>query len=184
MALTATVRRFEIALSDVDRNVYETLELRAAQHPSESERYLVTRVLARALEHAEGVDFSKGLSENDEPAIWQRDLRGDLQAWIEVGSPTAERLHRAKKGCKRVAVYGWRLDALLRELATATVHKKDELELFSIDQGFIDQVAKTLDKTNRWSLSVTGGALYLEIAGKLYEGACERVAVPGSDHLA
>src|SRR3954468_20360569 len=108
MALTATVRRFEIALSDTDRGVYETLDWRVAQHPSESERYLVARVLARALEHAEGLEFSKGgVSDDTEPALVQRDLRGDLRAWIEIGSPTPERLHKATKACARVAVYAW-----------------------------------------------------------------------------
>jgi uncharacterized protein YaeQ len=124
MALTATMRRFEIALADSDRELYETLELRVAQHPSESERYLVARVLARALEHAEGVDFTRGLAADDEPALWQRDLRGDLQAWIEVGLPAVERLHRAAKASPRVAVYGWRnLAALLVELRERNVHK-------------------------------------------------------------
>src|SRR5690349_1842635 len=108
MALTATVRRFEIALADSDRGVYEQLDLRVAQHPSESERYLVARVIARALEHADGVEFSRGLAADDEPALWQRDLRGDLQAWIEIGAPSPERLHRASKLGARIVVYGWR----------------------------------------------------------------------------
>src|SRR5512145_755182 len=108
MALTATVRRFEIALADSDRGVYEQLDLRVAQHPSESERYLVARVIARALEHGEGVSFTRGLDADDEPALWQRDLRNDLQAWIEVGAPSPERLHRASKACPRVVVYTWR----------------------------------------------------------------------------
>jgi uncharacterized protein YaeQ len=81
MALPATIRRFEIALADADREVYESLDWRVAQHPSESERYLIARILARALEHAEGVEFSKlGVSDDDEPAIVHRDLRGDWQA--------------------------------------------------------------------------------------------------------
>ena len=83
MALPATLRRFEIALADADREVYEQLDWRVAQHPSENERYLVARVIARALEHAEGVDFSRGgVSDDEEPAIVQRDLRGDWLAWI------------------------------------------------------------------------------------------------------
>jgi hypothetical protein len=70
MALPATMRRFDIALSDSDRDIYDTLELRVAQHPSESERYLVARVIARALEHAEGLEFSKGgVSDDTEPAL-------------------------------------------------------------------------------------------------------------------
>src|SRR5438874_9103732 len=103
MALPATVRRFEIALSDTDRGVYEALDWRVAQHPSESERYLVARVLARALEHGEGLEFSKGgVSDDDEPALVQRDLRGDLRAWIEVGTPSPDRLHKASKACRRL----------------------------------------------------------------------------------
>ena len=68
------MRRFEIEIADSDRSVYEKLDLRVAQHPSETDRYLVTRVLARCLEHAEGVNFSKGLGEADEPALMQKDL--------------------------------------------------------------------------------------------------------------
>src|SRR5688572_12205145 len=97
MAQTATMRRFDIALANADRGVYEALELRVAQHPSETERYLVARVVARALEHGEGVDFGRGISNEDEPALWQRDLRGDVQAWIDVGAPTTARLHKASK---------------------------------------------------------------------------------------
>jgi uncharacterized protein YaeQ len=73
--------------SHVDRGVYETLELRLARHPSESPEYLVTRLLAYCLEYTEGIAFSKGLSDPDEPAIVVRDLTGALRAWIkESGS--------------------------------------------------------------------------------------------------
>jgi uncharacterized protein YaeQ len=178
MALSATMRRFEVTLADSDRGVYDTLDLRVAQHPSESERYLVARLVARALEHAEGVDWSKnGLGADDEPALWQRDLRGDLQAWIEVGAPSAERLHRASKACPRVVVYTWKADQLARDLADATIHRRDELELHALDPAFLDAVAATLDRTNRWSLSVTGGALYLEAKGTHFETALARVHV-------
>src|SRR5512140_2952980 len=109
MALPATLRKFEIALADSDREIYEQLDLRVAQHPSESERYLVARVIARALEHAEGIEFSKGgVSSDEEPAIIQRDLRGDLMAWIEIGAPTPDRLHKASKLAPRVVVYAWK----------------------------------------------------------------------------
>src|SRR5882762_8474744 len=97
MALTATIHNFEIELADSDRNRYESLALRVARHPSESEEYLVTRVLAYALEFTEGIAFSRGLSEPDEPAISVRDLTGVLRAWIEIGTPDAARLHKASK---------------------------------------------------------------------------------------
>jgi uncharacterized protein YaeQ len=178
MALPSTVRRFTIALADSDRGVYDELDLRAAQHPSESERYLVARILARALEHAEGVDFSRGLAADDEPALWQKDLRGDLQAWIEVGTPSVDRLHRASKLCRRVAVYAWKgADQLAADLAERRIHRGDELELFALEPELLDAIAATLDRTNKWELSVTGGALYLGAAGKSFEGAVRRIAI-------
>ncbi len=179
MALTATMRRFEIALADSDRGVYESLELRVAQHPSETDRYLVTRVVARCLEHGEGVDFTKGLAVDDEPAIWQRNLRNELEAWIEIGSPSADRLHKAQKTGARVAVYGWqRMRELAQAAADREVHRKEDLAIFSIEPAFLDRVAATLERVNRWELSVSGGTLYLGISGAVHEGAVDRVPVP------
>ena len=180
MALPAIMRKFEIALADSDRSIYETLELRVAQHPSESERYLVARVLARVLEHAEGLEFSKGgVSDDVEPALVQRDLRGDLLAWIEVGAPTADRLHKASKAAPRVVVYTWKQAAQQAEaIAERGVHRADELVLNELSPELLDGIAKTLDRVNRWDLSITGGALYLTIGGALFEGAVERVTIP------
>jgi len=173
MALSATMRRFEIALADADRELYTDLDLRVAQHPSESERYLVMRVVARALEHAEGLEFSKlGVSDDTEPALVQRDLRGDLVAWIEVGSPTPDRLHKAAKACKRVVVYTWKDPAALREaIAERGVHKGDAITIVHLPPEFLDSVATTLDRVNRWDLSVTGGSVYLTIDERLFEAA-------------
>jgi uncharacterized protein YaeQ len=180
MALTATLRKFEIGLADADREVYETLDWRVAQHPSESERYLIARVIARALEHAEGVEFSKlGVSDDEEPAIVQRDLRGDLQAWIEVGSPTPDRLHKATKLAPRVAVYAWKnVDQLAAAIAERGVHRADEIALRALPAELLDAVAATLDRINRWDLSVTGGALYLAVGAAQFEGAVTPIAIP------
>lgn len=170
MARQATMRRFEVNLAHADKEMYETLDLRAAQHPSESERYLVTRMLARILEHAEGLEFSKGgVSDDSEPALVQRDLRGDLQAWIEVGSPTPDRLHKAAKACKRVVVYTWKSAAALREaIAERKVHRGDAIEIVELPQDFLDQVAATVERTNKWDISVTGGVIYLTIKDQLF----------------
>lgn len=177
MALSSTVRRFEIELADSDRGVYESLDLRVAQHPSESERYLVARVLVRALEHAEGVEFSKGLGSADEPALWQHDLQGTLRAWIEIGSPSTDRLHKAAKATERVAVYAWKApEALARELVDAKVHRADAIEIHVLDPALLDAVVATLDRNNRWQLSISGGSLYLDIAGRSFEGVLARVS--------
>src|SRR5450756_214185 len=105
MALTSTIYNVTVDLSDIDRDVYESLDLRMAMHPSESPEYLVTRLLAYCLEYTEGIEFTSGLSNGVEPAIVVRDLTGRVVSWIEVGMPDAERLHRASKLAARVAVY-------------------------------------------------------------------------------
>jgi uncharacterized protein YaeQ len=106
MALNATVYSFDINLSDLDRKVYQALAFRVAQHPSETDAYLTTRVLAYCLEYREGLAFSKGgLSEPDAPALAVHDLTGAMQRWIEIGAPDAARLHRASKASPQVSVY-------------------------------------------------------------------------------
>ena len=170
MALPSTMRRFTISLADSDRGIYETLDWRVAQHPSESARYLVARVIARALEHTDGLAFSKGgVSDDEEPALVQRDLRGDLRAWIEVGTPTADRLHKASKASPRVVVYSWKLASVREDLAERKIHRAEALELVELDPEFLDRVAETLDRTNPWDLSVSGGAIYLTIGDRLFE---------------
>ena len=105
MALGATLYNFDIELADSDRHVYESLALRVAQHPSESNEYLIARVLAYLLEFAEGIEFSRGVSDPDEPTIAIRDRTGAITAWIDVGTPDAARLHKASKDSGRVPVY-------------------------------------------------------------------------------
>src|SRR5215217_7959547 len=106
MALTATVHRLNITLSDVDRGVYESLELRVARHPSESARYFWQRTLAYCLCYEEGIAFSKGgLSDSEEPPVSIHDPTGVRLAWIDVGAPSADRLHRASKSTRRVALF-------------------------------------------------------------------------------
>jgi uncharacterized protein YaeQ len=177
MAQPAVVRRFEVELSDSDRGVYASLDLRVAQHPSESERYLVARVLVRALEHDEGVDFSRGLGSSDEPALWQHDLRGDLLAWIEVGSPSTDRLHKASKLAARVVVYTWKApEELAREIVEQKVHRADEMAIHALDPQLLDAIAAVLDRNNRWELAISGGSLYLNAAGRSFETTVPKVS--------
>src|SRR6202035_1834322 len=133
MALGATVYNFKIELADSDRGVYAPLDLRVARHPSETEEHLLTRVLAYCLEYTEGISFSNGLSDSDQPAISVRDLTGALRVWIDVGAPDAARLHRAAKAAPRVAVYTHRDPAILiRQLAGHRIHRVEALELYAI----------------------------------------------------
>ena len=175
MALTSTVYNFDIQLSDVDRGVYETLAIRAARHPSETEEYLATRVLAYCLEYAEGIAFSKGLSDPEEPAIVVRDLTGSITAWIEIGAPDAARLHRASKASPRVAVYTYRDAAqLTRQLAGERIHRAAAIEIYGIDRPLIDALVARLDRRTAFDLAVTDRHLYLTIGGDTLEGGVHR----------
>ncbi|HTQ99289.1 MAG TPA: YaeQ family protein, partial [Candidatus Acidoferrum sp.] len=130
MALTATIYVFTVELADSDRGIYQTLEIRAAIHPSEAPEYLWARVLAYCLEYCEGIAFSKGLADRDEPTLYARDLTGALTLWIEIGTPTADRLHQASKACQRVVVYCHKdAELLASKLREAKIHRAETIEL-------------------------------------------------------
>ena len=176
MALSATIYNFTIGLSDVDRAVYETLSLKAARHPSESAEHLVTRVLAYCLEYAEGIGFSRGISDPDEPALSVRDLTGTLKVWIDIGSPEAARLHKASKAAPRVAVYTHKDPAQIqRQLAGERIHRSEALELYAIDRELVAGLVKVLERRMKIDLSVTDRHLFLSIGDITLSGSVERV---------
>ena len=176
MALSATIYNVQIELADADREVYESLELRAARHPSESEEYFVTRVLAYALEYREGIAFSRGISDTEEPAITVRDLTGAITSWIEVGAPDAARLHKASKAASRVAVYTHKdPQQLLRNLAGEKIHRAESIELYAVDRGLVRDVAAKLERRMAFAMSVAGQTVYLSIGETTLSGMIVRL---------
>ena len=173
MALAATVYHLVLTLSDVDRSVYATLDLRLARHPSESARYFWLRTLAYALSYQEGIAFSKGgLSDSDEPPVSIHDPTGVLLAWIDVGSPSAERLHRAAKAARRVALFSaadWSL--LEREAASRRIHALEAIEVQLLEPAFLDALEQHLQKHLVLEVVRSDGALYVTMPGGLVEGS-------------
>lgn len=177
MALPSTIHAFDIALSDVERGVYETLDLRVAQHPSETMRRLLTRTLAYCLSYEEGIAFSKGgLSSTDEPPIAIRDATGQLQWWIDVGTPSAERLHKASKAAK-VAVYTSELAQLRRQVEGQTIHRREDIDVWPVDPGFLDRWAERHDRRSKLEMTRTEGMLYVAIDGATLETALARASL-------
>ena len=179
VALTATVYTADIDLSDHDRGIYDALALRVARHPSESDEYLVTRVLAYALEYTDGLEFSGGgLSSPEEPALAVRDLTGTLQAWIDIGWPDATRLHKAAKASPRVAVYPHR-DAgqWLKRLEGERIHRASNIHVRAIDTSVIGALAARLDRRLALALAVSEGELFVSIGADTFSGRIETIAL-------
>ena len=164
MALTATIYNFDVELADTDRHVYESLSLRLARHPSESEEYLIARLLAYLLEFTQGIEFSRGVSTPDEPTIAIRDLTGTLKTWIDIGTPDADRLHKASKLAPRVVVYTHKDPAqFLKQLSGRKIHNAEALELYALDRSLVSALVARLERRVAFSVSVTDGELYLSI---------------------
>lgn len=165
---------FSVQLADVDRGVYEDFTLRVARHPSETEAFMVTRILAYCLEYQEGIEFGGGVSTAEDPAVLVKDLTGKLTAWIEVGSPDAARVHAGSKLADYAAVYTHRDPAkLLAAWQGKAIHRASDVVLRSFDAKFVEAVTGALDRRNQLSVSVTEGTLYVELNGESFETAMQ-----------
>lgn len=173
MALTATMYRYALRIEDVDRGVYEHVEVRVARHPSETEQYFVTRLLAYALAYEDGLVFSPGgLSDTEEPALSRRDLVGTILTWIEIGAPAVERLHRASKRCPDVRVYTHRDPAqLVREATKLGVHRGEHVQVIAFDPALVDAVSRTIERNGSLEVVHTSGHLYVTSQGSTFDGA-------------
>jgi uncharacterized protein YaeQ len=174
MAQAATLYRFRLNVSDVDRAFYDSLDLRAAMHPSESAAYLLTRVLAYALSYESGLEFSEGLCAPDEPAI--RILEnGETRLWIDIGNPSAKRIHKASKAARAVRIYTYKdPENLKREVAGETIHKVDRIEIYALEAGFLESLAGSLKRDNAWDVIHNDGELVVTAAGETYMSRIER----------
>jgi uncharacterized protein YaeQ len=139
-------------------------------------------VLARCLEHAEGLVTSpRASTADDEPALWQREPARRAPARVDRGGLALDRAPAPREQARRRAwsIYAYKgATELARQVVEAKVHRASELEIRALDGAFLDRVAATLDRNNKWELSVSGGGLYLTIGGKLHETTCERIFAP------
>jgi len=174
MALSSTMYVFTVRLADADRGVYETLALRVAQHPSETAEFLITRVLAYCLEYTEGIAFSKGISDPEDPTIAVRDLTGALKTWIDVGMPEASRLHKAGKAARRVVVYAHRdVAPWLARLEGERIYRAEALEIYAMDRKLVADFVSRLERRMDIDLSVSERTLYVSLGDTTLSGTIE-----------
>ncbi|MCO4762668.1 MAG: YaeQ family protein [Myxococcales bacterium] len=175
MAIGATIYRFHIELSDVDNGVFEQLDLRVAKHPSESTRFLVVRVLARCLEHIEGIEFTRGVSDTELPALIVRDLQGGISTWIEVGVPAPKRVHKATSRADKVLVYAHKqVDHLIAALKQAELRRADRVTVVHFDDALLEGLEDALSRAATWSVTLSDGTLYVEADGQSVVGQRHR----------
>lgn len=181
MSQGSQLYRFRLELSDIDRSVYEPVDFRLAQHKSESIPFLLTRAIAYALNVEPGLEFSAGgLSEPEDPCISSQDPRGGVALWIEIGNPSARRLHKAAKAARRVKVYTYKNpEPLLREIVAEKVHNAGQIEIYSLAEAFLRELEGALERDNEWSLLRDQGSLTVHIGERTIEGALERHSLPG-----
>lgn len=165
MALTVTLYRFQIELSDIPRGIYETLDFRVAQHPSEALPYMLTRVLAYALNTQEGLAFAPtGLHDPDAAAISIDSPNGGFELLIEIGSPSARKLHKATKTARNVKVYTYKNpESLMTDIRTEKVHRAEEIEVFSLAPAFLTQLGEVLKRDNRWAILFDDGTISVQV---------------------
>ncbi len=177
MAQTATIHTLQVELSDIDRNIYESLSLRVAQHPSEDMPRMVARVLAYCLLYEADLEFGRGLSNVEEPALWRRLPDGRIAHWVDVGHPSADRLHRASKAADKLSIVTHKeLGQLQREAAKRAIHRADEIDVWRLPGALVSALAALTTRKSQWVVVHAEGGLMVTVddASEPVEGVVER----------
>lgn len=165
MALKATIFKVELQLADLDRNHYQTYPLTLARHPSETDERMMVRVIAFALHADPALEFGKGLSTEDEPDLWRKDLTGAIEQWIEVGLPDEKRLRKAcgRADAVSVVTYGGRGTDLWWEQNQAALRKLDKLTVINLPFEQTQALARHVARGMSINCTIQEGELFLVI---------------------
>ena len=163
MALKATIFKAAVQIADTDRNYYQNHVLTLARHPSETDERMMVRLLAFALHAHEALVFGKGLSTDDEPDLWQKDLTGAIDLWIDVGQPDEKRLRKACGRASQVVVYsyGGSGAAMWREQIAATVERSRNLTVRKVAQDASQAMAKLAQRSMDLSYTIQEGQVWV-----------------------
>lgn len=158
MALRSTVFKAEVGIADLDRHYYQDHQLVLARHPSENDERMMVRLLAFVLNANASLEFGRGLSSDDEPALWERDLTGAVQHWIEVGQPDERLLRRACGKADKVSVYafGRGVDQWWQS-NSALLGKQDKLSVWRLSPQDTGDMAKLAERGMKLQCTVQDG---------------------------
>jgi len=163
MALNATIHRCTLQVSDLDRAHYQTYQLTIARHPSETDERMMVRVLAFALNADDGLGFTRGLSQDDEPELWQRSLSDELTLWIEIGQPDEKRIKKACSRSRRVLIYchQHRAAAVWWKQIAERLKRFDQLSVFKLPDGIGTQLATLAQRNMDLQCTIQEGEIWL-----------------------
>lgn len=165
MAIKATIFKIELSISDMDRNYYADHQLTIARHPSETDARMMLRILAFMFNASETLTFTKGLSEVDDPDLWQKNLHDEIELWIELGQPSDQRI---KKGCnqaKQMLIYSYSGGALEKWWAKEgnALNRRKNVDVFSIDDAVGTQLAQCVERQMHIQCTLSEGEVWLTI---------------------
>ncbi|TRZ92261.1 MAG: YaeQ family protein [Rhodocyclaceae bacterium] len=168
MALKSTIFRIELQIADLDRNYYQNHTLTVARHPSETDERMMARVLAFALYADEALTFGKGLSSEDEPDLWRKDLTGAIDLWIEVGLPEEKRIRRACGRARQVVVltYGGRIADMWWQQNKAALQRQDNLVVVNISAEESKALAALTERGMQLQCTLQEAELWLIVDGE------------------
>ena len=168
MALKSTIFKAELQIADLDRNYYQNHALTVARHPSETDERMMVRVLAFAMYADSALAFGKGLSSEDEPDLWRKDLTGAIELWIEVGLPDEKRVRRAcgRAGQVVVVTYGGRVADMWWQQNKAALQRQDNLTIVNLAAGESRALAELAARGMQLQCTLQDGELWLIVEGE------------------
>lgn len=161
MALQATPYKVSLDISNVDAGIYESVKATVARHPSETELRLTARILAFALFYHEHLKFGRGLSDTDEAALWQISLSDEIEHWIDVGQPDAERITKASRRAPRMTVLAYGNTRIWWEKTAPKVAPLRGVNVFALPEAPHSQLASGIDRSIHWGVMVSDGVVYI-----------------------
>ncbi len=169
MALKSTIFKVELQVSDLDRGYFRTHALTLARHPSETDERMMVRLVAFALSADDALEFGRGLSTDDEPDLWRRNLTGEVVDWIEVGLPDERRLRRAcgRAGQVLVLTYGGRVAQTWWEQNEAQLRRQERLTVIDLPAEATRELAARVARTMRIGCTVQEGDLWFDVDGTM-----------------
>lgn len=157
MALKATIYKADLNIANMDDHIYADYQLTLAQHPSETIERLMVRILAYARYADEQLEFTKDLFETDEPALWQKDLTGLLEKWIEVGCPSEDKVKKASARCKRVAIVTYGSQAQDWWQKNTKIKTLNNVEVWQLAAPTSEALEQLCERTMQLQLNIMNG---------------------------